>query len=190
MKMKLKSTCFVASIFMAFSLVSNVSFSQSIYKNEVIQFEENLVIGGDTDHENYQFTQIADICVDSKGNLLVLDSQDHCVKKYDSNGKHLLTFGSKGKGPGELELPNKMAIAPKDRIVIYELGNRRFSIFNNDGSFEHTMPINKVVWAFDIGPSGNYYIESHDWDFSGKKGGTLIKVSQFSMDLENEMVVD
>jgi hypothetical protein len=190
MKMKLKLTYFLVAIFMAYSLVSNVGYSQSIYKNKVIQLEEDLVIGGDTDQENYLFTQITDISVDSKGNLVVLDSQDHCVKKYDSNGKHLRTFGSKGKGPGELELPMRMAIDPDDRIVIYELGNRRFSLFNDDGSHYKIMSLSTSVRDFDIGPAGNYYIETHDWDFSGKKGGTLIKILHCSPDLKKEIVID
>jgi sugar lactone lactonase YvrE len=149
-----------------------------------------ITIGGNVADENYLLSGPSKIAVDAKGNLLVLDSKENCLKKFDGNGKHVMTFGKAGKGPGEILQAYQMAIDPKDHVVIYELGNRRFSFFNNDGVFQHAIPFKEIVWNFKIGHDGNNYVETHEWDFAGKKGGTLIKISQFSPDFAKKILVD
>jgi hypothetical protein len=83
-----------------------------------------------------------------------------------------------------------MAIDPESNIVIYEMGNRRFSIFNNIGTYLHTFHFQEIAWNFSIGPNGKYYIETHKNDWTGQKGGSLFKISQFTPDLKREIVID
>lgn len=161
-----------------------------IYKKGFGTFEVDLTIGGDADDENYIFSSPSKICVDPKGNIFVLDSGENHIKKFDSKGKDIKTFSRAGKGPGEILSCYQMAANPEGHIVTYDLGNRRFSFFDNDGSFLHSIPFQKIVWNFDIGPKGNLFVETHDWDFSGKLGGALIKVTKFSPDLKTSTPVD
>ena len=72
----------------------------------------------------------------------------------------------------------------------WDLGNRRFSVFDNDGVFLHSIPFNEIVWDFKISSDDKYYVETHKWDFSGKAGGALYKISQFSPDFKKESLVD
>jgi len=187
----LKKT-FYFTIFLFVFLASNLA-AQSflpIYKKGYGMFEVDLTIGGDVDDENYIFTSPGKICVDPKGNIFVLDPGESQVKKFDPSGKHLKTFSRAGKGPGEILSCYQMATNPEGHIVTYDLGNRRFSFFTNDGSFLHSIPFQQIVWNFEIGPKGNLFVETHDWDFSGKLGGALIKVTKFSPDLKTSTPVD
>ena len=180
-------------LLLVISLSSDLLYSQSLlsmYNKGIIKFEKDFEIGGDVEDDNYLFTRISRICIDSQGKLFVLDSQDNCVKVYDNNGNYIKTFGSKGKGPGELQQAFKMAVDTANNIALNERGNRRFSLFDNNGIHLKIVPFQKIVWNFKIGPLGKYYIETHAWDLSGKKGGTLIQISQFSPDLKKEIVVD
>ena len=175
---------------LAGSLSSDLLYSQSLlsmYNKGVIKFEKDFEIGGDVEDENYLWTQVTEICFDSQGKLFVLDIHESCVKIYDINGKYLKKFGSKGGGPGEFQLAYNIAVDPENNIAINEVGNRRFSLFDNNGIHLKTIPFQKMVRNFKIGPLGKYYIETHDLDFSGK--GALFQISQFSPDLKEEIVV-
>ncbi len=160
------------------------------YQNGSGNLKLDYIVGGDTEDEDYMLVRPSKIEVDSKGNLFVLDSQESCIKKFDSKGKHLVTFGREGKGPGEISKSYQMVIDPNDNIVIYELGNRRFSYFDNNGNYIKSILFSKIVWNFKIGPNGKNYVEEKERDRSGKKSGTLIKILQYSPDLKNKIVVD
>ncbi len=161
-----------------------------IYQQGSGELKLDYTVGGDTEDENYFLVRPSEIVVDSKGNLFVLDSPESCIKKFDSKGKHLITFGREGKGPGEILRSYQMAIDVEDNIVIYESGNRRFSYFDNSGKYIKSIPFSKIVWKFKIGPNGKNYVELHEWDREGKKGGTLVKILQYSSDFKSEIVVD
>ncbi len=176
-------------IFLSINLLNAQSLS-SLYQKELIQFEKDWVVGGGVVDENYSFTNISKICIDSKGKLFVLDSGENCVKIFDHYGKYIKTFGRKGNGPGELQQAFYMSIDPMDNIVIYDSGNLRFSKFNNKEVFINTIRFGGIITNFNISSSGDYYIETTEYDPGGKKGGTLIKISQFSPDLKTENIVD
>ena len=166
-----------------------------IYQKGYGQLEIDTTIGGETEDENYIFSQPVDICVDSKGNIYVLDFQENCIKKYDALGKYKKTISHAGKGPGEILNPIQMEIDLNDNIVTWDLGNMRFSFFSNDGEFlksintTELIRMPEMVRDFKIGPNGNIYIETRTPDFRGESGGTLIKILQFSQDLKKKKTI-
>jgi len=160
-----------------------------IYQKGVANLEADLTIGGDVADENYLLSEPSRICLDSKGSIFILDSKESHIKKFDANGKYIKTFSGPGNGPGEILTCYKMAIGPDEKLVTYDLGNRRFSFFDSDGNFLNSIRFNEIVWDFEIGPKGKFYIEIHDWDFTGKSG-TLIKINQASPALTEIVVVD
>ena len=167
----------------------------SIYKKGIGTLEADLTIGGDDEDENYIFSQPVKICVDSKGNIFVLDFQENCIKKYDALGKYVRTISRSGKGPGEILNPSQMAIDPNDNIVTWDFGNMRFSFFSNDGEFLNSINTTELIRMpemirdFEIGPNGNIYIETRTADFRGESGGTLIKILQFSKNLKQKKII-
>lgn len=71
-------------------------------------------------------------CVDTGG----VDSERHQVRVFDvQTGEHLFDFGSRGEGPGQLNLPRDIAMGPDQRIYVVDGGNFRIQVFENDGRY-------------------------------------------------------
>ena len=49
-------------------------------------------------------------------------------------GQYIKTFGRKGKGPSDLYLPFRI-MCRGDRLTVWEIGNRRFTVFDTGGNF-------------------------------------------------------
>src|SRR5687768_16870920 len=47
--------------------------------------------------------------------------------------------GTKGSGPGELQVPHGVAVDPQGRIVVADSDNKRVSVFDKDGRFVKTI---------------------------------------------------
>ncbi|MDH3199078.1 MAG: hypothetical protein OEO21_12655, partial [Candidatus Krumholzibacteria bacterium] len=104
--------------------------------------EVDLVIaGGEDADENHTLYQPTGVAIDAAGEVLVLDAKLSCVKRFSRDGAYIGSFGRDGAGPGELRGAGSMAVTTDGRIVIYEFGNRRFSVFDARG--EH---LESVGW--------------------------------------------
>jgi len=78
---------------------------EPIYQEEVLIIEEELSIGDSEESEDYMFSDISHITVDSDGRIYILDRRESHVKLFDQNGKYIRTIGRKGQGPGEFNNP-------------------------------------------------------------------------------------
>jgi DNA-binding beta-propeller fold protein YncE len=47
--------------------------------------------------------------------------------------------GTKGSGPGELQVPHGVAVDPQGRIIVADSDNKRLSVFDKDGRFVKTL---------------------------------------------------
>ncbi len=106
--------------------------------------EEEFTIGRG-ESEATTFSQLVYFAVDSKGIVYALDSQECVVKVFDNQGKFLRSFGRKGQGPGEMNLPVGLQITPASEIVIEDPLNQRLVYFSPEGSFLKTTPTAKVL---------------------------------------------
>ena len=79
-------------LLLASSLSSDSLYSQG-WNRQAMNDMKEWEIGGDVEDENYIFTSISSIYIDSKGKLYALDYLDHQVKIFNSNGRHIKTFG-------------------------------------------------------------------------------------------------
>lgn len=80
------------------------------------------------------FSYIHFLTADSSNNLYVLNYKTCEIKKFNSQGKFLKTFGKKGNGPGEFLKAWQMFIF-RNRLYISDYDTRQYSIFNLDGEF-------------------------------------------------------
>ncbi|MDH4273160.1 MAG: 6-bladed beta-propeller [Candidatus Aminicenantes bacterium] len=71
---------------------------------------------------------------DGAGNLYVLDSKDHVIKKFDRDGRFLLQFGRHGQGPGEFQYPMMVGIAGRNTLLVHGMDSA-FQIFDLEGRF-------------------------------------------------------
>lgn len=98
-----------------------------------LTLKENLVIGGEADEANgIAFSQIAAIQADDDGNIYVLDYKECLVKVFDAQGKLIRSFGKKGQGPGDLQVPAGMSLSG-DVLTIFDLVSSRISRFSLEG---------------------------------------------------------
>jgi hypothetical protein len=60
-----------------------------------------LIFQSRKDDANYKFKAPRNFTIDKYDNLYIFDYFDYTIKKYDKQGKHLLTFGGKGTEAGK-----------------------------------------------------------------------------------------
>ena len=70
--------------------------------------------------------------------IYVSESEGHRVKKFDSNGKCLLQFGSHGQDKGQLSYPYGLTVY-NHKLYVAEDSNYRVSVFHTDGKFFQTI---------------------------------------------------
>lgn len=99
-------------------------------------------IGIESGDENYMFSDITAIQVDSEEDIIVMDGKEGCIKVFDKKGKFIRRFGKKGQGPGEIQSFRGMSLSG-DLITINDISNSRFSYFNKMGECVKQIPIGK-----------------------------------------------
>ena len=76
------------------------------------------------------------------------------IVKFDKDGKFIKTWGKKGAGPGELDIPHAIAIDQRGRLFVGDRQNNRIQIFDQDGNYVDQ-------WHQFSRPSG-VYIDKND----------------------------
>jgi len=91
------------------------------------------------------FIRPSGIAVDAEGSrIYVVDTggvntQEHRVRVFNAQtGEHLLDFGTRGTGPGELNLPRDVTIGKDGLLYVVDGGNFRVQVFRPDGTFAKT----------------------------------------------------
>ena len=92
------------------------------------------------------FRQPTDVAWDSQGNTYIADGYINSrVAKIDKNGDWVKSWGTKGSGPGQFNLPHSIAIDLQDNIYVGDRSNRRIQVFDTDGNF-------KRMFSIDVPP--------------------------------------
>ena len=76
------------------------------------------------------------------------------IVKFTKDGKFIKTWGTKGSGPGELDIPHAIAMDSQGRLFVGDRQNNRIQIFDQDGKYLDQ-------WAQFSRPSG-VYIDGKD----------------------------
>jgi YD repeat-containing protein len=76
-----------------------------------------------------------DVALDAQGNLLVVDTANDRVQKFDPTGKFLAKFGSAGSGDGQINRPTAIAVGPNGDVYVADAGNSRIQRFSSAGAF-------------------------------------------------------
>ena len=84
---------------------------------------------------NGQFDGLADVAVDSSGNVYVTEQYNHRVQKFNSNGAFLAKFGSLGSGDGQLSTPVGIWVDSSDHVYVVDQDNHRVQEFDSSGDF-------------------------------------------------------
>jgi DNA-binding beta-propeller fold protein YncE len=101
-------------------------------KELVLTLGERLKQGDDDKH----FGRPTDIAWLPDGTFFVSDGYVNTrVVKFDKNGKFLMTWGTKGKGPGQFDLPHSIEIDAQRRVYVADRSNSRIQIFDENGKY-------------------------------------------------------
>ena len=119
------------------------------------------------------FSRLTSVTVDKKGErAYVVDiggaaskSEFHRVLVFNAKtGENLFNFGTRGSGPGELNLPRAVAVG-KDKLYVVDGGNFRIQVFDMDGKFVKSFGgVGKQIGNFarpkeaDTDTEGNLYV--------------------------------
>lgn len=76
--------------------------------------------------------RIPSITVDKYGNFIVINRRKGNINIYDKDGKSLITFGRKGRGPGEFSQPIAAIRLNSGKLLIAEFQGK-LSLFNSMG---------------------------------------------------------
>src|SRR5881396_234637 len=98
-------------------------------------------------HVNGLFRQPTDVAWDSEGNIYISDGYINSrVAKYDKNGDWVKSWGERGTGPGQFNLPHAIAVDRNNNIYVGDRSNRRIQVFDTEGKFLR-------VFTIDVPPA-------------------------------------
>ena len=101
-----------------------------------VRFEEDLVLGEQGVDADLTFYGLPYFAVGDDGRVYALDMGNHRVLVFGPAGRHLMTLGRQGQGPGEFQLGSIGSIeVTENRIRVDDRGNNRLSIWTLDGDF-------------------------------------------------------
>ncbi|MCP4220445.1 MAG: hypothetical protein GY765_37790 [bacterium] len=112
------------------------------------------------------------------------------VKILTHKGEFIETFGRLGKGPSDLDTPGKITHAGNN-VVVWEAGNRRFSIFSKDGKFVKSSKMEhagycRIIKSLD---NGDVVLERVKTVRENKKYIQLVSLDLYSPDMEFKKIL-
>ncbi len=88
---------------------------------------------------NDEFNAPSAVFVAPNGDVFVADGHggntNARIVKFDRNGKFIKSWGKKGSGPGELDIPHALAMDSQGRLFVGDRNNNRIQIFDQEGKF-------------------------------------------------------
>ena len=110
-----------------------------MYNEDVFSLKEELIIGKTKGSEDFIFSEVRDLDVDTKERIFILDYKEANIKVFDKSGEHINTIGRKGQGPGEFQRPSQIYLTPQNEILVNDPGARQIHFFSPDGTFKRSV---------------------------------------------------
>ena len=87
-------------------------------------------------HPGGPFNLPTDLAFNETGDLFISDGYANCqVHRFTADGKHLYSWGTPGKGPGQFTLPHGVWIDRRGRVLVADRENDRVQVFAQSGEF-------------------------------------------------------
>ena len=113
------------------------------------------------------FNGPCDVAVAENGDIFVADGHWNArIVKFSKDGAFIKSWGKKGGGPGEFDVPHTLVIDKRGRLLVGDRSNKRIEIFDQDGRY-------LTEWTHLGSPSG-MFISADDTlyvvDYNDRKG--------------------
>ena len=118
---------------------------------------ERGVAGNDSVH----FNRPTEVAVATDNTFLVSDGYRNTrVMKFSPTGTFLFQWGTKGKGPGQFDLPHSVTLDQMGRVYVSDRSNGRVQIFESNGKYIGEWKSKDIGRPYDvaIGPDGKAFI--------------------------------
>ena len=119
----------------------NVWFTD-VALNQVFKFSPDgkllLTLGerGVAGDDGLHFNRPTDVAIAPDGSFYISDGYENSrVLKFAPDGKLLLQWGTKGKGPGQFDLPHGIALDATGRVLVVDRSNDRVQVFDSRGNY-------------------------------------------------------
>lgn len=97
------------------------------------------------------FNRPTDVAWDRAGNIFVADGHGNSrIAKFDRNGAYIKSWGSKGREPGQFDVPHSLAIDAADNLYVADRNNGRIQVFDDNGNFKTQFANVGHPWAVCI----------------------------------------
>ena len=130
-----------------------------------------------------EFNAPSAVLVAPNGDIFVADGHggntNARIVKFDKLGKFIKTWGKKGSGPGEMDIPHALAMDSRGRLFLADRGNNRVQIFDQEGNyvdqwFQFSRPSGVFIDKNDIIYVADSESESVAKDHDGWKRGIRV----------------
>ena len=82
------------------------------------------------------FNLPTDVAFAPNGDLYVSDGYGSArVVKFSRDGKYILEWGTRGKGPGQFGLPHNVVVDAQGKVYVTDRDNQRVEVFDANGKF-------------------------------------------------------
>lgn len=86
------------------------------------------------------FNRCTHTALSPQGEIYVTDGYSNaCVHKYTPDGKHIMSWGKSGVGPGEFNLPHNICCDADGIVYVADRENSRIQVFDENGKFIREM---------------------------------------------------
>jgi sugar lactone lactonase YvrE len=141
-----------------------------------------------------EFNGVTDVAIAPSGDIFVSDGHVNSrIVKFTKDGTFVKTWGKKGTGPGEFNLPHSIAFDSRGRLLVADRSNKRIQLFDQDGKFlEEWRQFGEASGIF-IMPDDTLYVT--DWQdkkaiFIGSAKDGSIKETIEGLTLAEGLTVD
>jgi peptidylamidoglycolate lyase len=105
------------------------------------------VSGNDSTH----FNRPTDVAVAADGCIYVSDGyRNSRIVKFDSTGKYLFEWGTKGDAPGQFNIPHAIDLDNRGNVYVADRENNRVQVFAPDGKFLRSLTDESYGKVFSI----------------------------------------
>ncbi len=99
----------------------------------------------------------------SDGRIVVANRGTFELRYFDKGGKHLVTAGGEGGGPGEMMDMSWFSRTVGDSMVVYDRRNHRLSVFDPQGVYDHSVRLQTSEFPFMKGRLDDGSYVGHIW---------------------------